>query len=42
MSIVKKMNPVSFLDSTCIAAAMIVYLHCAISVSRSPITKLEL
>ena len=41
LSIVGRMNPVGFLDSTRIAAAMIVYLHCAIFVSRSPITKLE-
>ena len=36
-----KMNLVDFLDSTRIAAVMIVYLHCAISVSRSPITRFE-
>ena len=41
MSIVRRMNPVGFLDSTRIAAAMIVYLHCAISVSWLPITRLE-
>ena len=42
MCIVRKMNPVGFLDSTSIVAAMIIYLHCAISVSRLWITRLKL
>ena len=41
MSIVEKMKLVGFLDSTYIIAARIVYLYCAISISRSPITRLE-
>ena len=36
-----RLNLVGFLDSTCITAPIIVYLHCVISVSQSPITKLE-
>ena len=42
MFIVGRMNRLGFLDSTRIAAAMIVYLHFAISVSWSPITRPEL
>ena len=41
LSIVGRINPVGFLDSIYITAAMIVYLHCTISVSRSSITRLE-
>ena len=41
LSIVEKMNLIGFLDSTRIAAAMIIYPHFAISVSRLPITRLE-
>ena len=41
LSIVERMNPVGFLDSTYIAAAMIVYLHYTISVSWSLIIRLE-
>ena len=40
--IVGKINLIGFLDSICIVAALIVYLHCIISVNQSIITRLEL
>ena len=42
MPFAKKMNLIGFLDSSRIIAAMIFYLHCAISVSWSLITEFEL